>query len=498
MKHLGDVTKISGREIEPVDVITFGSPCQDMSVAGKQDGLSGERSSLFFEAIRIIREMRDHTDGQYPRFAVWENVPGAFSSNGGKDFRAVLEAFCSIGGYTNPLPNPPMQKGMLKWRNAGTILGDCFSLAWRILDAQYWGVPQRRRRVFLMADFAGGDAGEILFDTEGLLWNSASGGEAREAVAADATGGVGGSCKYLTPWETQTQRIYDAKGVYPALLTNNGAGQNRQAVLCQSDVFPSLTKENGHMTVSGGMPNCVAFMAGQGAKARGLGYQEDVAPTLKSTLSGGNTVPTVCHDTEQITNQQNRCSPVPDDPSHTLLVNQHPPLACVVSGNMVDRETACNGCGWCFDTTFTLNTVDRHAVAFDARNNRVTEESGTLQAKGGGGYSLNFINPVCYALQSFGEYVNTGVTCAQMERQYKYITDIVVQKERKYIVRRLTPVECARLQGFPDCWGIIQNKKLHSDSAEYRMWGNGVALPCVSYVLRGIAKALNRPVTMGR
>ena len=166
MKHLGDVTKINGNEIQPVDLITFGSPCQDLSVAGKRAGLSGERSGLFMEAIRIIKEMRygRADDIIQPRFALWENVPGAFSSNKGEDFRAVLEEFCKVKDSSAVVPGP--KDG--KWSDSGCILGDGYSIAWRVLDAQFWGVPQRRRRIFLVADFDGERAGEILFVRKGL------------------------------------------------------------------------------------------------------------------------------------------------------------------------------------------------------------------------------------------------------------------------------------------------------------------------------------------
>ena len=176
MKHLGSVTDVKGDEIEPVDIITFGSPCQDLSVAGKQAGIhDGERSNLFFEAIRIIKEMRqrDRDSGRAdeflrPRFAVWENVPGAFSSNKGADFKAVLEAFCEIGeGGHVSVPEPPHGK----WKPAGCIVGDAYSLAWRVYDAQFWGVPQRRKRIYLIADFGSERAGEILFESEGVCWN---------------------------------------------------------------------------------------------------------------------------------------------------------------------------------------------------------------------------------------------------------------------------------------------------------------------------------------
>ena len=157
MKHYGDISAMDGAEIEPVDIITFGSPCQDMSVAGKRDGLDGSRSGLFYEAIRIVKEMRCATNGKYPRYIVWENVPGAFSSNKGEDFRCVLESVCTVKGKTVAAPRPA------KWQPAGQIMADSFSVAWRVLDAQYWGVPQRRKRIFLVADFAGWSAPKILF-----------------------------------------------------------------------------------------------------------------------------------------------------------------------------------------------------------------------------------------------------------------------------------------------------------------------------------------------
>lgn len=198
MKHLGSVTDVKGNEVEPVDIITFGSPCQDLSIAGKQLGIhNGERSNLFFEAIRIIKEMResDRAAGRTgihvrPRFAVWENVPGAFSSNRGADFQAVLQAFCDVneeGRVSVPQP----QDG--RWKPAGCIVGDGFSVAWRVYDAQFWGVPQRRKRIYLIADFASECAGEILFESKSVCWDPAESRKARENAAKYVKGCPDGS-----------------------------------------------------------------------------------------------------------------------------------------------------------------------------------------------------------------------------------------------------------------------------------------------------------------
>lgn len=197
MQHLGDICKINGAEIPPVDIITFGSPCQDLSVAGKQAGLDGERSGLFREAIRIIKEMRGKTNGKYPRYAIWENVFGAFSSNKGQDFQIVLQEFCQVKDGSTVIPRPPGGK----WRGAGLIVGDGYSIAWRTLDAQFWGVPQRRRRIFLVADFGSGSAGEILFEQEGLSRHFA---ESRRAWK-----GITG----LTAFDAYRTRGSDGRGI---------------------------------------------------------------------------------------------------------------------------------------------------------------------------------------------------------------------------------------------------------------------------------------------
>ena len=195
MKHYGDITKINGAEIEPVDVITAGSPCQDLSVAGKRAGLEGERSGLFMEQIRIIKEMREHdrranhrTDEFIrPRYMVWENVPGALSSNKGEDFRCVLEETAKIVQEDAVIPGP--ENG--KWSYSGCIMGDGWSIAWRIHDAQFWGVPQRRKRIALVADFGGGSAPEILFVRKGLSRDTEPSFKEGEGTSADPEGCFG-------------------------------------------------------------------------------------------------------------------------------------------------------------------------------------------------------------------------------------------------------------------------------------------------------------------
>ena len=496
MKHLGNVAEVDGMKIPPVDIITFGSPCQDMSVAGKRVGMKHRekgddattRSGLFYEAIRIIREMRESNNGRYPTFAIWENVPGAFSSNGGEDFRCVLEELAKICGCGGTIPRPANGK----WRHAGEIVGDGFSIAWRVLDAQYWGVPQRRKRIYLVADFAGGRAGKILFERESGGGNPEPGEEARQGAADDAAGSAGGSdrVKCLTPWDCQSKRIYLPDGVYPTLAAMDCGGANNQALIYEP-LHQNTFNGKARPCVRDQMQTSLfaAFMGGQGSKSGSIGYSEQVSPTLKSVLSGGNTVPDVVYPEKART-----------------LTAMHDSSPCVDRGQNV--------------------------VALDCRNLiGNTEVSGTLQAKNEGGFSLNFVNPVVYDQQRIGQYGQTGTASTLMASLHKSAADVVVEKDRRYIVRRLTPLECCRLQGFPDGWGdtpckdhlsddeyefwlavrnthasvngkAIKNytkdqmlkwyNGLHTDSAEYKMWGNGVALPCAYNVVSGCAEELRR------
>lgn len=221
-KQLGDITKIDGASIEPVDIICAGSPCQDLSIAGNRAGLAGERSGLFVKSIEIFRAMREATGGEKPRWFVWENVPGAFSSHQGEDFRTVLE---QIGQADIPVPQSH------KWAQAGMVRTEAADICWRVLDAQYWGVPQRRKRIFLVADFGERRerrAGEVLFDTEGMCGNPAEGGASGE-TAADATESCAPKTS-LTPWDIQGRHIYDECGVSQTLSGCDGGGGQRGSV----------------------------------------------------------------------------------------------------------------------------------------------------------------------------------------------------------------------------------------------------------------------------
>lgn len=258
MKHLGDITRVHDAPF--VDCITFGSPCQDLSVAGKRAGLAGARSGLFMEAVRIIKEMRCESGGLYPTFTVWENVPGAFSSNGGEDFRCVLEELARIQETGVAIPRP--KKG--KWAKAGFICGDGWSLAWRTLDAQYWGVPQRRRRIALVVDFGGQRAGEILFEHTSVSGNLEPRIQSWKGVARKPENRTAGN-----------DRVSEIEG-----LTNRGF---------RSGIVAETLRSESH----GAIPMvCAEFTAGQGAKANGIGWAEEKAPTLR-TDGGLSAMPAV-------------------------------------------------------------------------------------------------------------------------------------------------------------------------------------------------------------
>ena len=646
MKHYGDISVMDGSKIEPVDIITFGSPCQDMSVAGKRAGLDGSRSNLFYEAVRIIKEMRKATGGEYPKWACWENVPGAFSSSGGEDFRCVLECLCGIVDESVSIPKPA------KWANSGEIVGDGYSVAWRVLDAQYWGVPQRRKRIFLVADFTGGCAGKVLFESEGVSGYTPQGfrpwqGAAESSEACAGTSGIGfdGYNGSVTNDKAATLGVNCGMSTGRNGVVLNDQGGNRMDIT--EDVTCTLRAEAHH-------PPCVMESAGfcteHSAKARGIGYEEETSPTLRA-----GTVPAALALENHPTDSRVKIS---EDGKVQTLTSR------MGTGGMnvpllLKIRSGCEGGGKGplvqTDKSATLSCNNDQTLfepkSLDFRNIAVNEElSATLQAKSNGGHSLNYINPVAYgicakdsnsmkssnpksgfykadttrcldvnggnpscnqggmavvALEGNGSRpshrgngcseenvsytlnaveqhgVAYGLDRAAFNQGRNALFDFAVTEEveptmvakgpgavaapayssskasfftetaeetantlvatdykdpplvndsdgMEYIVRRLTPTECARLQGFPDWWcsdlgtehpsdaeiyewyKIFETyrritgtsgkpksdkqirkflKDPHSDSAEYKMWGNGVALPCVYFVLSGIAWA---------
>ena len=260
VKHYGDVSTLNGAELPPVDIITFGSPCQDLSIAGKRAGIhDGDRSNLFFQAIRIIKEMRDATNGQYPRYCVWENVPGAFSSNGGYDFKAVLEAVIGVKEKGIEVPAPENHR----WAKSDVYLGDGWSVAYRVFDAQYWGVPQRRARIYLVADFAGGSAGEVLFKSEGVSGYTPQGFRAWQGTAGCAEEGTG-----------ETGGRIDAGGGTLCLNPQGNSGVG----ITEDKALALVAQDHGnHPAVL-----AAGFSTEHSAKARSIGYEEEVSPTLRA------------------------------------------------------------------------------------------------------------------------------------------------------------------------------------------------------------------------
>lgn len=523
MKHLGDITKINGAEIEIVDVITGGSPCQDLSIAGKRAGLAGARSGLFIAQIRIVKEMREHDrangrtgDMVRPRFMVWENVPGAFSSNKGKDFAAVLEEIIRIAEPEAPDIEVP-EKGWPTWGGYHDEVGGRWSVAWRVHDAQHWGVPQRRRRISVVADFGGDTAGEILFERKSVSRHPAESGTARERLAGAAQDGasyavrIRGGCdgggkgalvqedksgtlgtgndqtifclqgngidradtagcngkgwredtsytlntidrpavcagvRCLTPWEAQSARVYDQDGAWHSLNANENGGMARDSVLC------------------------AGFKAGQGAQAGGIGYSEEVSPTLAAAPSGTNQTPAVVAlDMSHACDVIRDCGEiVPSLQARMGTGGNQVPLTYQMQwfGDYRAGEVASS----CKQRDFKDSTD--LVCAVDCRNFREGgETNGTLQAKSNGGISYNLQNTV-----------RTGM-----------------------IVRRLTPMEHERLQGFPDGWTDIgewrdSKGKLRkpSDSPRYKALGNSIALPFWDFLAKRISAQYLRPVTLG-
>lgn len=362
MKHLGDITKIHGDQIEPVDCITFGSPCQDLSIAGRRAGLAGERSGLFMEAVRIIKEMRSSTNGLYPTFAVWENVPGAFSSNGGEDFRAVLEELARIEQPDVSIPRPSGRGG--RWSKAGAIAGNGWSLAWRQLDAQYWGVPQRRKRIALVVDFAGQRAGEILFERTSLsrhpdsritAWKEIAGLTANCPAGNDGVVGAGrgrkgdkdADCRRTktdktgeagrSEREERTDKRESGEAAAYSLKIRSGCAGGGKGALVQTEKVGTLST----------LQDQTIFQLVQAGEIIPINTQiatRHISMGEKTGLGVGKN----------------------GDPAFTLQARHEHGVCYCIAGNIVDRaDTAgANGLGAKEEVGYTLNTIDRHAVAY--------------------------------------------------------------------------------------------------------------------------------------
>ena len=555
MKHYGDISAIDGSELEPVDIISFGSPCQNLSVAGKREGLDGDRSSLFYEAIRIVKEMREATNGKYPRYIVWENVPGAFSSNKGEDFKAVLTEICKVKDEQVSISKPA------KWENAGRIMGDGFSIAWRLLDAQYWGVPQRRQRIYLVADFDGGSAGKILFESEGLSGYSAQGFKSWQNAANGITEGVGetgGQDSLMFENHSQDTRYRGPLAVAQTVSSTYGTGGNNQPFVVQT-------------------PKTLKVRCGCEGGGKGALVQDNLSATLSTnndqTLFQPRAYGVCAKNSNSMKSDNPNSGFYEADTSRCLDANGGNPTCnqggiAVIEGN--GSRPSHRGDGYKeSDVMYTLNATEQHAVAFaevhatlsandgpkgpssqmmkNPEENFVGEVSyGIGRPAMNQGYNAKFsfqieeeVEPTLVASGASGVahprfssskasfFTEANEECANtlVATDYKDPPIVNDGDEIDYIVRRLTPTECARLQGFPDWWcdgiGIpdptdediakwrevfethakaigkitkpksdaqirkwLQNPQ--SDSAEYKMWGNGVALPNVFFVLAGI------------
>ena len=486
MKHYGDISRMDGGKIEPVDIITFGSPCTDMSIAGKRAGLDGAQSSLFYQAIRIIKEMRCATNGRYPRWICWENVVGAFSSNRGFDFKAVLEAVIGISEPGAEVPMPEKDR----WPYADIYMGERWSVAYRTFDAQHWGVPQRRRRVYLVGDFAGQCAGQVLFESEGLSGYSAEGFRAWQRAARDSAAGLG---------------------------TAGGICLNDQGGSCMDISFGVSGTLRAQMD---GHPPCIvepsaAVYENHSQDTRYTGPL-DTAPTVSSTYgTGGNNQPFVVEaDTPKTLKIRSGCEGggkgalIQEDMSATLSCNNDQTL-------FVPK---CYSIGAAFSEGMLSDNP--HSGIYEADSSRTLDQSGGNPSCNQGGI----------AVVAGPTYAMTPCTYTQIEKEKAPTLNARDFKDPTFVnagysVRRLTPTECARLQGFPDFWcadldtpepteediafwtevwethrrvvgGSTKAKSRnqivkwlqhpHSDAAEYKMWGNGVALPNVFFVLTGI------------
>lgn len=513
MLHLGDITKIHGGEAPVVDVVIGGSPCQDLSIVGKRAGLAGVRSGLYMEQIRIIKEMRERDrrmgrTGEFvrPRYMVWENVPGAFSSNGGKDFAAVLEEAIRIAEPEAPDIEVP-EKGWNTWGGYHDEMGGRWSVAWRVLDAQHWGVPQRRRRIALVADFGGDTAWEISFERQSMSGDFAESGARGEGLAGDSERGAGGAGKdagsviclqgnaidradtagcngkgwkedvcytlntidrpaicagpnCLTPWDSQSKRVYSEAGVMPTLPAGENSGQNQEAVLC------------------------AGFKLGNSEQARSIGYAEEQAPTLNAEC-GGNKPAVMC-----LNDQGGNVMGVSHDVSGTLRAQEHGHQPSIL-----DMSHACDVIRDCGEVAPSLQA--RMGTGGNQIPLTYQKTTGTLSP---GAHAGSYNGQDAY-VPDIAHTLKAKANCDFREDSETY----PVQNR---VVRRLTPLECERLQGFPDGWTDIgdwvktdkRGRKIKvkgsADSPRYKALGNSIALPPWKWLLKRLCGNYERDATM--
>lgn len=508
MVHLGDITKMSGYTIPPVDVITFGSPCQDLSIAGKRAGMAGERSGLFSEAVRIIREMRYATFGAYPKYAVWENVPGAFSSNKGEDFHAVLQSLCRVIDPDAVIPRPTDARGGIKWPRAGAILADHYSLAWRTMDAQHWGVPQRRLRISLVLDLTGGCAGEILFEPESLRGHFAPGITPGQATAGTVENGAGTADRAFT------------------LKIRSGCEGGGKGALVQTEKSATLSTLQDQTLFVAEPPKAYSFdsLASNSMKSSNphSGCREveiaktlDTSPPDPAKNQGGIAILDVLpFDTTQITSPQNGNNPHFGDPCHPLAATAHPPaVVCLNHINPVAEPLIYDARGNGDGITSPTMTGDHNSRVTDytAITLQGDTVAGALLARDykgpGRADSLGRViaQPVGADLYNGTLTGDKAVTLTTATGQGGANTGpSVIEKIIRWIVRRLTPTECERLQGYPDGWTdlgewVDSKGKTHkdADTPRYKALGNSIALPQWYYVLGGIADRLPDNATLG-
>ena len=509
MKHYGDISQMDGGKIEPVDIICFGSPCTDMSIAGRRAGLEGQQSVLFYEAIRIIKEMRCATNGKYPRWICWENVPGAFSSNGGRDFKAVVDSVIGIVEEDAQVPLP--EKG--KWPQADIYMGEGWSVAYRVLDAQYWGVPQRRKRIFLIGDLTGQCAGEVLFKSEGLSGYSAEGFRAWKRAAGGFEKGAGASGLGVDGYNSTVSPVAATLGVNCGMSTGrngvvlNDQGGNRMDVT--HEVTCTLRAEAHHPPVV--MDEPPIALENHPTDGRIKVMEDDVSQTLTSRMgTGGNNVPLV---------MKIRCGCEGGGKGPLIQTDKSATLACNNDQTLFIPKVY----GICSKDSNSMKSDNPHSGFYEAATTRTLDGNGGNPTCNQGGVAIVENKTLCASKASFFMKADVEVASTLCATDYK--DPPLINASREYSVRRLTPTECARLQGFPDWWCddlaiadptdadiafwtdvwethrriVSPNTKAksrsqiekwvknpHSDAAEYKMWGNGVALPCVAFVLSGI------------